>query len=77
MTIVATLCFIVNDDRILLLKKSKGLLGQGKWNAPGGKILPNEEPEACAIREVLKRLGSPWRNRKKLVSYTSTMTASA
>ena len=55
MTIQATLCFILKDNKILLLKKSKGLLGQGKWNAPGGKILPNEEATACAAREVLKR----------------------
>jgi 8-oxo-dGTP diphosphatase len=30
------------------------LFGQGKWNAPGGKILPNEEPEECAVREVFE-----------------------
>src|SRR2546430_2488830 len=50
----ATLCLILKDNKILLLKKSKGLLGQGKWNAPGGKILPNEEPKACAVREVFE-----------------------
>jgi 8-oxo-dGTP pyrophosphatase MutT (NUDIX family) len=33
-------CFILKDKEVLLLKKSKGLFGQGKWNAPGGKILP-------------------------------------
>ncbi len=54
MTIQATLCFIFKDNRILLLKKSKGLVGQGKWNAPGGKILPHEEPKACAVREVFE-----------------------
>jgi 8-oxo-dGTP pyrophosphatase MutT (NUDIX family) len=54
LTIQATLCLIVKDNKILLLKKSKGLLGQGKWNAPGGKILPNEEPNACAVREVFE-----------------------
>jgi 8-oxo-dGTP diphosphatase len=52
LTIQATLCLILKDNKILLLKKSKGLLGEGKWNAPGGKILPNEEPRACAVREV-------------------------
>jgi 8-oxo-dGTP diphosphatase len=51
LTIQATLCFILKNGRVLLLKKSRGLFGQGKWNAPGGKILPNEEPSACAIRE--------------------------
>ncbi|HVH15393.1 MAG TPA: hypothetical protein VNA15_06715 [Candidatus Angelobacter sp.] len=49
MTIQATLCLIPKDDKILLLKKSKGLLGEGKWNALGGKILPKEEPIACAV----------------------------
>ena len=54
MTIQATLCLIVKDDRILLLKKSKGLFGEGRWSYPGGKILPNEEPKRAAIREVLE-----------------------
>jgi 8-oxo-dGTP diphosphatase len=54
LTIQATVCFIVKDNEVLLLKKSKGLFGQGKWNAPGGKILPNEGPKACAVREVLE-----------------------
>jgi 8-oxo-dGTP diphosphatase len=54
LTIQATLCFIIKDKRVLLLKKSKGLFGQGKWNAPGGKILSGEDPEHCAVREVLE-----------------------
>jgi 8-oxo-dGTP diphosphatase len=54
LTIQATLVFILKDNKILLLKKSKGLLGHGKWNLPGGKILPNEEPKACAVREVFE-----------------------
>jgi 8-oxo-dGTP diphosphatase len=54
LTIQATVCFILKNNEVLLLKKSRGLFGQGKWNAPGGKILRNEEPEACAIREVFE-----------------------
>lgn len=54
MTIRATLCFILRDNKVLLLKKSEGLFGQGKWNAPGGKILQGEEPRHCAIREVFE-----------------------
>jgi 8-oxo-dGTP diphosphatase len=42
------------DNKILLLKKPKGLLGEGKWNAPGGKVLPNEEPKTCVVREVFE-----------------------
>jgi len=54
LSIQATLCLIVKDNRILLLKKSKGLFGEGRWSYPGGKILPNEEPKLAAIREVLE-----------------------
>jgi len=57
LTIQATVCFILKDNEVLLLKKSKGLFGQGKWNAPGGKILPTEEPKTCAIREVFEETG--------------------
>ena len=57
MTIQATVCFILRDNEVLLLKKSKGLFDQGKWNAPGGKILPNEEPQTCAVREVFEETG--------------------
>ncbi len=54
MTIQATLCFIVHDGKVLLLKKSPGLIGEGKWNAPGGKMLEGEEARDCAVREVLE-----------------------
>ncbi len=54
MNIQATLCLIFQDNKILLLNKSKGLLGEGKWNAPGGKVLPNEDPKTCVVREVFE-----------------------
>jgi len=55
-TILATLCFILDDDKILLLKKSRACPGRERWNAPGGKMLPHEEPKACAIREVCEEI---------------------
>ena len=57
MTIQATLCFILHDNRVLLLKKNPGLFGAGKWNAPGGKLQPKETPEQCAAREVYEETG--------------------
>ncbi len=57
MTIQATLCFIVHDDKVLLLKKNPGLFGAGKRNAPGGKLQPNEDAEHCAVREVFEETG--------------------
>ena len=57
MTIHATLCFIIHDNKVLLLKKNPGLFGAGKWNAPGGKLLPGETTENCAAREVYEETG--------------------
>jgi 8-oxo-dGTP diphosphatase len=57
MTIHATLCFILHNDKILLLRKNPGLFGAGKWNAPGGKLQPGEDAEHCAVREVREETG--------------------
>lgn len=51
----ATLCFVVRDDEVLLIKKKRGL-GKGKINGPGGRIDPGETPLQCAIREVEEEL---------------------
>lgn len=52
----ATLVFVMQDDRILLIDKKTGL-GKGKVNGPGGKVEPGESPEQCAIRECQEELG--------------------
>ena len=52
---LATLCFIVKDGSILLIRKKRGL-GAGKINGPGGRIDPGETPEHCAVREVQEEL---------------------
>jgi 8-oxo-dGTP pyrophosphatase MutT (NUDIX family) len=66
MNIQATLCLILQDNKILLLKKSKGLLGEGRWNAPGGKVLPNEDPKACAVREVFEETSLTVKNAEEV-----------
>ena len=52
----ANLCFIVKDDRVLLIRKKRGL-GAGKVNGPGGKIEPGETMLESAIREVQEEIG--------------------
>ena len=47
----AVLCFIVENSRILLIRKKKGL-GAGKINGPGGRIEPGEKAIDAAIRET-------------------------
>jgi len=51
----ATLLFVCRDNRVLLIRKKRGL-GAGKINGPGGKLEPGETPLACAIREVQEEL---------------------
>ena len=52
----ANLCFILQDGKILLMRKKRGF-GAGKINAPGGKIDPGETPLDAAVRETFEELG--------------------
>jgi 8-oxo-dGTP diphosphatase len=52
----AILCFIVKDERVLLIRKKRGL-GAGKINAPGGKIEAGETALEAAVRETQEEIG--------------------
>ncbi len=52
----AVICYIVKDNKILLIHKKTGL-GKGKINAPGGRIEPGEMPEEAAVRETQEETG--------------------
>lgn len=52
----ATLCFVVRDGWILLIRKKRGL-GAGKINAPGGKLEPGETALDAAVRETQEEVG--------------------
>lgn len=52
----ATLLFVVEAQRVLLIRKKRGL-GAGKINAPGGRLELGEPPIRGAIREVREELG--------------------
>ena len=47
---------ITDDDHILLLKKATGI-GKDKWYPKGGKVRPDETPEAGVAREVYEETG--------------------
>jgi len=51
----ATLLFVVQNGKVLLIRKKRGL-GAGKINGPGGKLDPFETAHQCAIREVQEEL---------------------
>lgn len=47
----ATLLFLLEGDRVLLIRKQRGL-GAGKINGPGGRLEPGETPSQAALRET-------------------------
>lgn len=53
---LVTLCFVVRNGQILLIRKKRGI-GAGKINGPGGKVDPGETPLAAAIRETEEEVG--------------------
>jgi 8-oxo-dGTP diphosphatase len=52
----SVLCFIFRPGELLLILKKRGL-GNGKINAPGGKIEPGETPLQAVIRETQEEVG--------------------
>ena len=60
----AVLCFMRDGDRLLLMRKKKGL-GAGKINAPGGRIEPGETPAEAAIRESIEEVHMAPQNPQK------------
>ena len=53
---LATLCFVLDKGRILMIRKKRGL-GAGKINGVGGRLEPGELPLAGILREAQEELG--------------------
>ncbi len=64
MQILATLCYIKDGSRTLMLHrvKRKNDIHEGKWNGLGGKFEAGESPEACVTREIKEECGLTIRN---------------
>lgn len=52
----AVICYIFKDGKVLLINKKTGL-GEGKVNAPGGRIEAGEMPVEAAVRETEEETG--------------------
>lgn len=52
----ASLCFVIRDGQILLIRKKRGL-GGGKMNGPGGRLEKGETALQSAIRETQEEVG--------------------
>ena len=51
----ATLCYLVDKNKILLGLKKRGF-GEGRWNGYGGKVKPEESVEDSIVREVKEEM---------------------
>ncbi len=56
---LATLCYVVDGDKTLMLYRNKkeNDYHEGKWNGLGGKFEAGESPEDCAVREIYEESG--------------------
>ncbi len=69
--LVLTICILEQERRVLLGLKKTGL-GEGKWNAFGGKVEPGETPEAAAVREFEEECGVVVKDAEKAAVITFT-----
>lgn len=56
MSNIFTMCFVENNDQILLQKRVK-MPFKGLWNAPGGKVEAYESPIEACKREIQEETG--------------------
>ncbi len=55
--LVAAAALVDVDNRVLLARRPPGKPLAGLWEFPGGKVGPDETPEAALVRELQEELG--------------------
>lgn len=55
--LVVAVALIDADSRVLIAQRPAGKHLEGLWEFPGGKVEPNERPEAALVRELQEELG--------------------
>ncbi|WP_439470921.1 (deoxy)nucleoside triphosphate pyrophosphohydrolase [Brevundimonas sp.] len=55
--LVVAVALIDSDGRVLIAQRPEGKQLAGLWEFPGGKVEPDERPEAALIRELKEELG--------------------
>jgi len=57
LVLVVAAALIDADGRVLLARRPPGKAMAGLWEFPGGKVAPDETPEAALVRELSEELG--------------------
>lgn len=52
-----TAAIVRKQNRVLLMRRASGQNCEGLWEFPGGKIEPDETPQACLEREMFEETG--------------------
>jgi 8-oxo-dGTP diphosphatase len=56
--VIEVACAIITDgEKVLVVRRSSRMPHPLKWEFPGGKLRPGENPEGCIIREIREELG--------------------
>ena len=55
--LVVAVALVDADNRVLISQRPAGKELEGLWEFPGGKLEPDETPEAALIRELQEELG--------------------
>lgn len=62
----------IKDQKILLVKQYRYVIGEETIEIPAGKIEPNEELSLCAMRELEEETGYRAESMEKIVSFYPT-----
>jgi 8-oxo-dGTP diphosphatase len=54
---VVAAALVDGEGRVLLQRRAPGRAMAGLWEFPGGKVEPDERPEAALVRELEEELG--------------------
>lgn len=69
MVIIGSGSIIIQNNKVLLLKRINSSTFDGLWTNPGGKVEPGESLEEAAIRETLEETGIQINILSQLSSY--------
>ena len=54
---IVTAAVVERDGKVLVARRRKGLVAEGLWEFPGGKLEPGEDPRRGLERELAEELG--------------------
>jgi ADP-ribose pyrophosphatase len=63
---------LLDSERLILIRNERPVVQQTLWELPAGTLEKGEEPQECAIRELLEETGYRARSCHYLFSFFST-----